>query len=319
MIFRSIIDRSEIGFLVSRSAKREASAHWVAGLLERNESRLQWCRMALSDGGELLAAHAMDSWSFDRDPGATPTFVTLLGHADEEAAVALLTYDLGAFGAAVDARLVSDADAPAELSMQREGQQRVLAAAGFTIEVDRIRLQWPTSLPERSAPGAPPPGPGPAGGLAFRPAAALAEGVLVEVFAAVSDGSADHGMVTGRAEHGRREEAAIRLGQARRRKYEDDWFVVGVDGAGVPVGYVQSALDVDDLGFLAEIGVVESQRGLRYVDELLAYGTGVLADNGQTRIRAYTDAANRAMRAAFARAGYAETGTRRDFRRRVPR
>jgi hypothetical protein len=61
MIFRSIIDRSEIGFLVSRSAKREASAHWVAGLLERNESRLQWCRMALSDGGELLAAHAMDS------------------------------------------------------------------------------------------------------------------------------------------------------------------------------------------------------------------------------------------------------------------
>jgi RimJ/RimL family protein N-acetyltransferase len=320
MIFRSIIDRSEIGFLVSRSAKREASAHWVAGLLERNESRLQWCRMALSNGGELLAAHAMDSWSFDRDPGATPTFVTLLGHADEEAAVALLTCDLGAFGAAaVDARLVSDADAPAELSMQREGQQRVLAAAGFTIEVDRIRLQWPTSLPEPSAPGMPPPGPGPAGGLAFRPAAALPEGDLVEVFAAVSDGSADHGMVTGRAEHGRREEAAIRLGQARRRKYEDDWFVVGVDGAGVPVGYVQSALDVDDLGFLAEIGVVESQRGRRYVDELLAYGTGVLADNGQTRIRAYTDAANRAMRAAFARAGYAETGTRRDFRRRVPR
>ena len=96
-------------------------------------------------------------------------------------------------------------------------------------------------------------------------------------------------------------------------------FVVGVDGAGVRVGYVQSALDVDDLGFLAEIGVVESQRGRRYVDELLAYGTGVLSDHGQTRIRTYTDAANRVMRAAFARGGYAETGTRRDFRSRVPR
>ena len=141
---------------------------------------------------------------------------------------------------------------------------------------------------------------------------------LVAVFAAVSDGSADHGMVTGRAEHGRREEAAIRLGQARRRKYEDDWFVVGVDGAGVPVGYVQSALDVDDRGFLAEIGVVESQRGHRYVDELLAYGTGALADHGETRIRAHTDAANRAMRAAFARGGYTENGSRRDLRRRAP-
>jgi RimJ/RimL family protein N-acetyltransferase len=101
-------------------------------------------------------------------------------------------------------------------------------------------------------------------------------------------------------------------------KHEDDWFVVGVDLVGVPVGYVQSALDVDDLAFLAEIGVVEPQRGHRYVDELLAYGTRVLADRGEARFRSYTDAANRAMRAAFARGGYAETGSRRDFRRRVP-
>ncbi|MGD0558299.1 MAG: GNAT family N-acetyltransferase [Streptosporangiaceae bacterium] len=242
MIYRGIVDQSEIDLLVSRHAKREVSARWVAGLLERGESRPEWCRMALSDDGELLAAHAMDSWSIDRDPGETPTFVHLLGHVDEAAAVALLDHDLRAFD----------------------------------------------------------------------------EDDLVEVFAAVTDGSVDHSMIIGRAEHGRREEAAIRLGQARRRKHEDDWFVVGVDGAGVPVGYVQSALDVDDGGFLAEIGVVESQRGHRYVDELLAYGTGVLADRGETQIRSHTDAANHAMRAAFARGGYAETGSRRDFRR-VPR
>jgi RimJ/RimL family protein N-acetyltransferase len=134
------------------------------------------------------------------------------------------------------------------------------------------------------------------------------------MFAAVGDGSVDHGIVTGRAEYGRREEAVIRLDRARRRTSEDDWFVVGVNGAGVPVGYVQSALVDNDRAILAEIGVVESQRG-RYVDELLAYGTGVLADRGETRIRAYTDAANRVMRAAFDRGGYAETGSRRDFRR----
>lgn len=315
MIFRSITDRSEIKLLVSRSARQEVSARWVAGLLDRGESRLQWCRMALSDDGELLAAHAMDSWSLDRDPGDTPTFVLLLGHVDEAAGVALLHHDLGAFGTAtVDARLVLEADSPAELRSLREEQQRVLEAAGFTVEVDRVRVHWT----KPSGPCPVPPQPRGAGRLTFRPASMLTDGDLVEMFAAVSDGSADHAMITGRAEHGRRAEAAIRLGQVRRRKYEDDWFVVGVDGAGVPVGYVQSALDADDRGFLAEIGVVESQRGRRYVDELVAYGTGVLAGRGETRIRAFTDAANRAMRAAFARGAYAETGSRRDFRRRVP-
>ena len=111
----------------------------------------------------------------------------------------------------------------------------MLEAAGFTLEVDRVRLDWSAS--SRPTPRR----------LTVRLATTFPEGDLVEVFAAVSDGSVDHGMITGRAEHGRREEAAIRLGQARRRKHEDDWFVIGVDGAGVPVGYVQSALDVDDM------------------------------------------------------------------------
>ena len=225
--------------------------------------------------------------------------------------MALLNHDLHMTGAAaIDARLVSEADAPAGLRTLRAGQQRVLEAAGFTLEVDRVRLHWTKS----SGPGPLPP----AGRLTFQPATTLAEDDLVEMFAAVSDGSADHGMITGRAEHGRRQEAATRLGQARRRKHEDDWFVVGVDHAGVLVGHVQSALGIDNQAFLAEIGVVESQRGHRYVDELLAYGSGVLAGRSETLIRAYTDTANRAMRAAFARGGYAETGTRRDFRRRLP-
>jgi RimJ/RimL family protein N-acetyltransferase len=309
MIFRSITGRSEIDLLVSHSAKQEASARWVAGLLERGETRPRWCRMALSGDGELLAAHAMDSWSLDRDPGDIPTFVHLLGHTDEAAAVALLNHDLRASGAAtVDARLVSDADASAELRSLREEQQRVLEAAGFTIAVDRVRLHWTKSSGT---------GPHRAGRLTFRPAATLPAGDLVEVFAAVSDGSADHEMLSGRAERGRRQEAATRLVQAQRRKHEDDWFVVGIDGAGIPAGYVQSALDADGRPFLAEIGVVESQRGHRYVDELLTYGTRVLAGRGQTQIRAHTDAANHAMRAAFARGGYAETGTRRDLRRQV--
>jgi hypothetical protein len=144
VIFRSVIDRSEIDLLVSRSAKREAHARWVSGLLERGESRLRWCRMALSDDGELLAAQAMYSWSFDRDPGDTPALVHLLGHVDEAAAAALLSHDLRAFGAAtVDARLVS---VDARLVSEAGG-------SGFTIEVDRVLLHRPESLPMSSGPG----------------------------------------------------------------------------------------------------------------------------------------------------------------------
>jgi len=50
-----------------------------------------------------------------------------------------------------------------------------------------------------------------------------------------------------------------------------------------------------------------------YVDELLSYGTGVLVRSGAARIVADTDAANRGMRAAFARAGYDEFASRRDY------
>lgn len=305
MIFRSIIDRSEIELLVSCSGKEEASARWVECLLERGESRLPWCRMAVSDDGELLAAHALDSWSPDHPPGQTPTFAQLLGHTDEGAAVALLEHDLRAFDVtSLEVRLVSDADAAPDLGMLRDGQRRVLCVAGFHLEVDRVRVEWQGSPP-----------PPPVGGLTYRPVATVAESELVEVFAAVGDGSLDHAMVTGRVEHGRHGEALIRLARARRRRYADDWFVVGVNDAGVPVGYVQSALAENDRAILAEVGVVESQRGRRYVDDLLAYATGVLTGHGERHIRAYTDATNRGMRAAFAREGYAETGFRGDFRR----
>ena len=304
MIFRNIIDGSEIDLLVSCSGKKEVSARWVEGLLERGESRLPWCRMAMSEDGELLAAQALDSWSPDRPPGDTPTFAQLLGHTDEQAAVALLKHDLSAFDVtSLEVRLVSDADAAPELRLLRDGQRRVLCAVGFSLKIDRVRVERRGSPPPRQMVG-----------LTFRPVSTMAEAQLVEVFAAVGDGSLDHAMVTGRADHGRHDEALIRLGRARRRRYAVDWFVVGVNTAGVPVGYVQSALAENDRAILAEIGVVESHRGHRYVDDLLAYATGMLTDRGERHIRAYTDAANRGMRAAFARAGYAETGSRCDFR-----
>jgi hypothetical protein len=99
-----------------------------------------------------------------------------------------------------------------------------------------------------------------------------------------------------------------------RRKGEDDWFAIGFDHDGEPVGYVQAALVDADRPVLAEIGVVASRRGGHYVDELLAYGTAILIDSGHPEIDSTTDNANNPMRAAFIRGGYTEFATMRGFR-----
>lgn len=223
LMFRSITDDSEVDSLVSLSVKRDTSARWVNGLLERRESRPEWCRMAWSDDGELLAAHVFDSWSPDGEPGQVPTFVQLLGHTDEAAAAGLLTRDLSTFGArSVRARIVIDADAPPELRALRESQPLVLQAAGFESEVDRVRLSWPTGVAV----------PRPTGTLSFQPAATFPAGTLEQIFAEVGDGSVDHGMRTVRAESGRDQEAAQRLSHAWHRDHAEDWFVVGLDRSG---------------------------------------------------------------------------------------
>ena len=211
MRFRSIADEPEIERLVSLGMRRNALTSWVTSSLERGE----WCRMACSDEGELLAAHIVDSWSLDGGPGETPTFVQLLGHVDEAAATALLGHDLAVFDAkVVGASVVIAVDAPAELRALRERQPDLLAAAGFRPKVDRIRLSWPADATT----------PRPTGRLTFRPAAAFPAAELRRIFAEVADGSVDHGEWTTRAEIGREAEATgpgpksgARRGQVRHR------------------------------------------------------------------------------------------------------
>lgn len=290
---------------MSLSAKVEASIRWVTGLLDSGEGRPEWCRMAFSDKGELIAAHAFDSWSPTGEPGPIPTYVLLLGHSDANAAVDLLRHDLVALGAqSVDARIVIEHDAAPPLRALRKSQPALLRAAGFRLDVDRVRLRWPPGRKPLQ----------PRGVLTFRPEATVAPDTVERIFAEVADESVDNGMCQGRAERGRQQEAAHRLDIARHRDYPADWFVIGCTGDDEPVGYVQSALAGDDRAMLAEIGVVAAQRGHRYVDELLAYGTGMILDSGVRSISADTDQANRAMRAAFARGGYEEFAARHDFR-----
>lgn len=178
----------------------------------------------------------------------------------------------------------------------------VLERAGFSFQIDRVRVEWlrGTPLPE------------PPTRLALRPASQLAETQLVELFAAVADGSLDHSMQEERLYGGREAEAARRLKFVRAYPGVGDRFAVGVDGTGTVVGYVAPAVDAR-LGIVAEIGVAEPFRGNGYVHELLASAVHELADAGADRIIADTDCPNKPMRAAFIRAGFREFARRWDW------
>lgn len=208
--------------------------------------------MAFSDSGELVAAHVFDSWSLTGQIGDIPAFVLLLGHTDADAAAALLTHDLAAFDArSVGAHIVIEHDGSPPLRALRASQPAILEAAGFHPEVDRVRLRW--SVGHET--------PRHRGVLTFRPESTVAPDLVERVFAEVGDDSVDAWMRRERAALGRQREAAQRLDIARNRTYPDDWFVLGFNQNGEPVGYVQSASAGDKRAMLAEIGVVAPSGG----------------------------------------------------------
>lgn len=301
MIVRSLDDKSELDLLVSLSRKTEVTAQWIGGMLDHGDTTPEWCRMAVGAGGELRAAHALHSWR----PDGSPAQVALLGHRDVAAAEELLRHDLMHLaGDALGARIAIYDDGTPAVAELRGEQSQVLRRAGFRVAVSRVLLGRPAAaipVPDR---------------LSFRPARSEPAHQLRQLFRAVGDGSLDHEMRSVRASSDADAEAAFRLERALDRDFQDDWFVVGVDRSGTLVGYVQSALS-DDRAILAEIGVAAPERGNGYVNDLLAYGTAVLS--GFPEVVSTTDEANAPMRAAFARAGYAETGSRTDYEWDRPR
>jgi RimJ/RimL family protein N-acetyltransferase len=301
MIVRSLDDKSELDLLVSLSRKTAVSAQWIGGMLDYGDTRPEWCRMAFGADGELRAAHALHSWR----PDGSPAQVALLGHRDAAAAEELLRHDLTHLaGDSLGAQIaVYDDGTPAVAELRAE-QSQVLGRAGFRVTVSRVMLGRRAAaipVPDR---------------LSFRPARSEPVHQLRQLFRAVGDGSLDHEMRSLRASADADAEAASRLDRALGRDFRDDWFVVGVNGSGATVGYVQSALS-GDRAILAEIGVAAPERGNGYVNDLLAYGTAVLS--GFPAVVSTTDEANAPMRAAFARAGYAETGSRTDYEWDRPR
>jgi RimJ/RimL family protein N-acetyltransferase len=179
-------------------------------------------------------------------------------------------------------------------ALRRPVDERMAALErlGARLFVERLRLEW--------RPGTPVPEPG--GRLAFRPVGDRAE--LVALMTEVMDGTLDA--------HGRDELTRMPAREAAVAQYEDElarydspreWWRIATLPDGEPVGFVVPARNPYN-AIIAYLGVRPKYRGNGYVDEILAEGTRVLADEGVPRIRASTDLGNVPMARSFQRAGY---------------
>ena len=261
--------------------------------------RPQWCWSASDSSGAIAARH---NW-WGRSGLPLPLGVDLLSAEDHDAAVALLAYardQLGVPEARSEITVPTHrGDDPSEI---RAPLVSVLEDAGFHFQVARVTVEWRCSSPLRAD----------SLRLTFRPARDLGDDQLLSLFAAVGADSLDHGMVADRGRLGPHAEARHRLEAVRSYAGEPDWFSVAFTARGEPVGYVVPGLAAG-VPMVGEIGVAIAHRGHRYVDDLLAWATGVLRSFGAERIVADTDRANSPMRVAFRRADFREIRWRDDY------
>ncbi|MFG2113763.1 GNAT family N-acetyltransferase [Streptomyces sp. NPDC048718] len=186
----------------------------------------------------------------------------------------------------------------------------VLAASGARPLVERLRLEWrrepaapaPLSPPTPASASTPPPAP--TGRLVFRPVRDRED--LLALMTPVMEGTLDA--------HGQADLASgLSLREAAELHYDDElahyttprswWRIAELATTGEPVGFVVPARN-NYHAIIAYLGVLPAHRGRGHIDEILAEGTRILAEEGVPRIRAATDVGNVPMARSFARAGY---------------
>ncbi|WP_174856028.1 GNAT family N-acetyltransferase [Streptomyces hyaluromycini] len=177
-----------------------------------------------------------------------------------------------------------------------EDRMTVLERTGARLFVERLRLEWRPESPV----------PKPTERLAFRPIRDATE--LVALMTLVLDGTLDA--------HGRDDLTRMSAQETAVKHYEDelarytsprDWWRIATLPHGEPVGFVLPAHNGYN-AIIAYIAVIPAHRGNGYIDDLLAEGTRILAEQDVPRIRASTDLGNVPMANAFQRAGYVNFG-----------
>jgi RimJ/RimL family protein N-acetyltransferase len=181
-----------------------------------------------------------------------------------------------------------------DAATRRAVENRIAVAerCGAEFSVERLRLEWPRQGPV----------PEPGSRLVFRQVRDTEE--LLGMLASVFEGSLD---AQDQADLGRMSAA-----ETAEKNYEEEfarytspreWWRTATLPDGEPVGFVIPAANSYN-PIIAYIGVLPAHRGNGYIDDILAEGTRVLAQEDVPRIRASTDLGNTPMAEAFRRAGY---------------
>ncbi|GGP54579.1 GNAT family N-acetyltransferase [Streptomyces melanogenes] len=265
--------------------RRRPEWMWVALRGDRLLARVAWWSRSAGDAGPLM----LDVLDIaDSTSGSDPVDigVRLLNTA--------MAATLPSGSRPPEYSLFVPADWREDAAVRRAVEHRmtVLERTGARLFVERLRLEWRPEFPL----------PEPSKRLAFRPVHDSEE--LVALMGSAMEGTLDA--------HGRDDLARMSVREAAIRHYEDelaqytsprDWWRIAALPHGEPVGFVIPARN-DYNPIIAYIAVLPAHRGNGYIDDLLAEGTRVLAEQHVPRIRASTDLGNIPMANAFLRAGY---------------
>lgn len=294
--------------LFAATATRADDQHAILGylerLLERGQTRPAWC-FVLDDGADVLGRVAY--WALPGKPA--PSDLVLLdvpwADADLELGNRLLadTVQRMRLQGAADLNYVVDLPPrPPQWQHVPERRHDLLTRFGWTLVRTTRRFAWPTPAPVPAARER----------LTFRSLADSGEGAVLRLLERAMRGSPDQRTQADRAALGA-EGAALQLYRLLQSLgYEAAWWQVGSTADGTAVGLLMPC-GTPAWGTIGYIGVVPEHRGHGYIDELLAQATQTLVALGAERIEADTDVANRPMANAFARGGWMEFGTRREY------
>ncbi|MGW0801808.1 GNAT family N-acetyltransferase [Nonomuraea sp. NPDC002799] len=260
----------------------EPARSQLASAFDEGRTRPEWCFVEgpahLAFWAPLPGSEPLLVWQFD--PGPDPV-----------AAAGLLRRSMAALGVR---KVIHDISLKPGLTpvVDRLVEHGALTGAGFTMEVERLLLEWVVGSDVPDDPGR----------LTYRQARHMEPAEVLDILVRISDGSLDHDTRVEVATSGVEREARWMYDDLVNRKAKPSWFVIAHLGD-QPVGLV-----APDDHSIAYIGVVPEHRGHGYVNDLLAQGTRTLAEAGLPRIVAATDVGNVPMADAFKRAGYSEVG-----------
>lgn len=284
MLFRTMLesDLDRVLTCLSEPSVNTATRERFVAFLRDGAYRPEWTWLALD--GDTLAGLAV-WWGFP--DGDRPLALDCLWAADSDPVP-------------LWAELIRQVPPPVEYHIFTQPSRRddpaitlrlaAAAEAGLTTVTERFRYEWTSAdpLPTRST------------RLTFEPAG---DEAFVDVFEQISVGSLDVGTLRGVARVGARALAEEEVADYRSMPGPRDRWRLAFDKAGALVGCALPSANAGGpvVGFL---GVVPSQRGHGYADDLLAEITHLLAEDGAATVRADTDSTNAPMVAAFERLGY---------------